>query len=43
VENGITTISTDFKAMGARLTEMIFTNKKEQVENRSQLIVRGSL
>lgn len=43
VENGITTISTDFKAMGACLTEMIFTNKKEQVENRSQLIVRGSL
>ena len=43
VENGITTISTDFKAMGARLTEMIFTNKKEQVENQSQLIIRASL
>lgn len=43
VENGITTISTDFKAMGARLTEMIFTNKKEQMENQSQLIIRASL
>ncbi len=43
VENGITTISTDFKAMGACLTEMIFTNKKEQVENQSQLIIRASL
>jgi len=43
VENGITTISTDFKVMGACLTEMIFTNKKEQVENQSQLIIRASL
>ncbi len=43
VENGITTISTDFKAMGACLTEMILTNKKEQVENQSQLIIRASL
>lgn len=43
VENGITTISTDFKAMGSILTEMIFYNKKEQVENKSQLIIRASL
>ena len=43
VENGITTISTDFKAMGFLLTEMILNNKKEQVENRSQLIIRASL
>ena len=43
VENGITTISTDFKAMGSLLAEMILTNKKNQTENKSQLIVRSSL
>ena len=43
VENGITTISTDFKAMGFLLAEMLCSNRKEQVENQSQLIVRASL
>jgi DNA-binding transcriptional regulator YhcF (GntR family) len=43
VENGITTISTDFKAMGRLLADMLFSTRKEQVENQSQLIVRASL
>lgn len=43
VANGITTISTDFTAMGSILAEMILSNKKAQVENQSQLIVRSSL
>jgi DNA-binding transcriptional regulator YhcF (GntR family) len=43
VANGITTISTDFKMMGAQLVEMIFANTNEQIENRSQLIQRSSL
>lgn len=43
VENGITTISTDFTAMGSILAEMILANKKVQVQNESQLIVRSSL
>lgn len=43
VANGITTISTDFTAMGSILAEMILANKKAQVENSSKLIVRSSL
>lgn len=43
VENGITTISTDFKKMGKSLAEMILTNQKFQLENDCQLIVRKSL
>lgn len=43
VENGITTISTDFKAMGKLLANMILENKKEQIENKNRLILRGSL
>jgi DNA-binding transcriptional regulator YhcF (GntR family) len=43
VENGITTISTDFNEMGALLAEMILENKKLQLENKSNLIVRNSL
>ncbi|MBL7887430.1 MAG: GntR family transcriptional regulator [Flavobacterium sp.] len=43
VENGITTISTDFKAMGKLLANMILENKKEQIENENRLILRGSL
>jgi DNA-binding transcriptional regulator YhcF (GntR family) len=43
VENGITTISTDFQAMGKILAEMILKNKKEQIENKSALIIRNSL
>ncbi len=43
VEGGITTISTDFNAMGKRLAQMI--NNKEQVliENEHRLILRNSL
>lgn len=43
VENGITTISTDFKQMGIILADMILENKKEQIENRNTLIIRNSL
>jgi len=43
VENGITTISTDFKVMGKILAEMINTNSKQQLKNSSQLIIRNSI
>ena len=43
VENGITTISTDFSAMGKLLAEMVLEGKKKQVENKCALIVRNSL
>lgn len=42
VENGIATISTDFKSMGKLLAEMILLNKKEQIENQNNLIIRNS-
>lgn len=43
VENGITTISTDFKAMGKIIAKMILNGRKEQIENRCSLIIRNSL
>jgi hypothetical protein len=43
VENGITTISTDFVSMGKILAQMILNGKKEQIENKSTLIIRNSL
>lgn len=43
VENGITTISTDFETMGKTLAEMILKNNKAQIENPSRLILRNSL
>lgn len=43
VENGITTISTDFIEMGKILAQMILSGKKEQIENKSELIIRKSL
>ena len=43
VEDGITTISTDFKLMGKHLALMVTGNKFEQVENPSRLILRNSL
>jgi len=43
VENGITTISTDFEAMGKILSQMILKGKKEQIENKCALIIRNSL
>lgn len=43
VENGITTISTDFNEMGKILADMINTNSQLRVKNNSRLIVRNSL
>jgi DNA-binding LacI/PurR family transcriptional regulator len=43
VENGITTISTQFEEMGKILAEMVRQGKKEQIENKSELIIRKSL
>lgn len=43
VANGITTISTDFGEMGTLLAQMIRSNSKENIENKSQLILRNSL
>lgn len=43
VKNGITTISTNFEAMGKILAEMIIKGKKEQIENKCALIIRNSL
>lgn len=43
VENGITTISTDFARMGTLLAAMILENRKLQIENLSSLIIRNSL
>jgi DNA-binding transcriptional regulator YhcF (GntR family) len=43
VENGITTISTDFGAMGKIMSQMILGGKKEQIENKCVLIIRNSL
>lgn len=41
--NGITTISTNFELMGKILADMVLKGTKEQIENRSALIVRNSL
>lgn len=43
VENGITTISTNFEAMGKIVAQMILNGQKEQIENGSSLIIRNSL
>lgn len=43
VADGITTISTDFTAMGERLAQMIQNNETLQVENPNKLIIRQSL
>ncbi|WP_299551464.1 GntR family transcriptional regulator [Seonamhaeicola sp.] len=43
VEGGITTISTDFNAMGKRLAEMILNKEQTQIENPNNLILRNSL
>lgn len=43
VENGITTISTNFEDMGKILAQMILEGKKDQIENKSNLIIRNSL
>ncbi|GLB52329.1 transcriptional regulator [Neptunitalea chrysea] len=43
VANGITTISTDFTAMGSIMAEMVVGQHKNKIENKSSLILRGSL
>ena len=43
VANGITTISTNFERMGEILAQMVLENKKDQLENECQLILRKSL
>ena len=43
VEDGITTISTDFSLMGKSLAKMILKNQKDQIENPSNLIIRKSI
>ncbi|OXG03369.1 GntR family transcriptional regulator [Flavobacterium araucananum] len=43
VANGITTISTQFETMGKILADMVLKGRKEQIENKSALIMRNSL
>ena len=43
VGGGITTISTDFTAMGKTLADLVLNRKIEQVRNPSKLIIRNSL
>jgi len=43
VDNGITTISTDFIKMGQTLANMILNRSKRLVENSCSLIIRNSL
>ena len=43
VANGITTISTDFNAMGRSMVNLILNNKKDHIQNPCNLIVRNSL
>lgn len=43
VENGITTISTNFEEMGKIVAQMALNNTKEQIENSFSLILRNSL
>ena len=43
VEDGITTVSTDFKLMGERLAQMILNNEQVKIENPSSLILRKSI
>lgn len=43
IENGITTISTNFELMGRILAQMVLKNNRYQIENKSHLILRNSL
>lgn len=43
VANGVTTISTDFAAMGQRLAVMVWEQELAKVENPSRLLMRRSL
>ncbi|OCB74288.1 GntR family transcriptional regulator [Flavobacterium crassostreae] len=42
VENGITTISTNFHAMGKEMAKMVQKNEKKQIENECNVILRNS-
>ena len=43
VQDGITTISTDFKYMGKRLAQMLSEKDKLKIENPSKIILRNSV
>lgn len=43
IAGGITTISTDFSAMGKQLAAMVLSREQTQIENPSKLILRNSL
>lgn len=43
VEGGITTITTDFNAMGKRLAKMILNKETLKIENTNNLIIRNSI
>lgn len=43
VANGITTISTDFEAMGRNMADLILNKRKDHIQNPSSLIRRNSL
>lgn len=43
IGEGITTISTDFKAMGKQLAEMITHQSHEHIENESKISIRKSI
>lgn len=43
IMNGLTTISTDFKAMGKTAAELVLTNSKSHIENPFYLTMRGSV
>lgn len=43
IENGITTISTDFYSMGKTMAKMVMNGKKQRIANPSRIILRESL
>lgn len=43
IENGITTISTDFYYMGKTMGRMVLTGSKQRIENPSRIVLRQSL
>jgi hypothetical protein len=43
IMNGLTTISTDFEAMGKTAAQLVLNASKEHIENPFELILRGSL
>lgn len=43
IENGITTISTDFHSMGKTMAKMVMNGKKQRIANPSRINLRASL